>query len=171
MTAQTGPHRRMGSRTRARNRALEILFESDLRGLSLEGALAERRTAGTVVSDYTATLVEGVAARHEAIDTVIADRAVGWTLARMPAVDRNILRIGVYEIVYSDEVPDEVAVSEAVGLARALSTDDSPAFVNGLLGALVRDRAGVRDQPPGSDPSPHPDPSLHPADGPEPADD
>jgi N utilization substance protein B len=145
MTAQSGPHRRVGSRTKARNRALEILFESEMRRQPLEQTLAERRAAGTPLNDYTVTLVEGVAARQDAIDTVIADRAEGWTLARMPAVDRNILRIGVYEVMYSDDVPDEVAVSEAVGLARTLSTDDSPGFVNGLLGALVRDRASGRN--------------------------
>jgi N utilization substance protein B len=145
MTAQSGPHRRVGSRTKARNRALEILFESEMRRQPLEQILAERRAAGTPLNDYTVTLVEGVAARQDAIDTVIADRAEGWTLARMPAVDRNILRIGVYEVMYSDDVPDEVAVSEAVGLARTLSTDDSPGFVNGLLGALVRDRASGRN--------------------------
>jgi N utilization substance protein B len=152
MTAQSGPrHRRPGSRTKARNRALDILFESEMRRQPLEQTLAERRAAGTPLNDYTVTLVDGVAARQEAIDTVIADRAEGWTLARMPAVDRNILRIGVYEVMFSEDVPDEVAVSEAVGLARALSTDDSPGFVNGLLGALVRDKASG-PQPPRPDP-------------------
>ena len=75
MTAQSGPHRRVGSRTKARNRALDILFESEMRRRPLEQTLAERRAAGTALNDYTVTLVEGVAARQEAIDTVIADRA------------------------------------------------------------------------------------------------
>jgi transcription antitermination protein NusB len=131
----------VAARTKARKRALDILFECELRGAPLTQTLAERVAAGDPpVSDYTVSLVEGVEARREEIDDLLTRFAEGWTLSRMPAVDRNILRIGAYEVLFADDVPDEVAVSEAVGLARELSTDDSPPFVNGLLAALARSK-------------------------------
>ncbi|MDP9444385.1 MAG: transcription antitermination factor NusB [Actinomycetota bacterium] len=133
----------MRARTKARKRALDILFESELRGLPPGATLAERVAAAhPPVHELTVQLVEGVAAHRERIDEVLGDLAREWTLARMPAVDRNILRIAAFEVLYCDGVPDEVAVSEAVGLARELSTEESPAFVNGLLGNLVRSKAG-----------------------------
>ena len=85
-------------------------------------------------------LVEGVADHLGRIDELISTYAEGWSLERMPAVDRNVLRLGVFEVLWSDDVPDAVAVSEAVNLARDLSTDESPAFVNGVLGNIVRDK-------------------------------
>ena len=131
----------MGARTKARKRALDILFESELRGASITDTLAERVAAGDPpVGEYAVSLVEGVAAHRGEIDGLLTRYAEGWTLARMPAVDRNILRIGAYEVLFADDVPDEVAVSEAVGLARELSTDESPPFVNGLLAALARSK-------------------------------
>jgi transcription antitermination protein NusB len=89
------------------------------------------------VSAYAADLVRGVAAHSARIDELIAAHAEGWTLDRMPAVDRNVLRIGVYELLWAPDVPDGVAISEAVALAADLSTDASPAFVNGLLARLA----------------------------------
>ena len=89
------------------------------------------------MAEFTVDLVEGVSKHIDTIDDLIGKHAVGWTLDRMPAVDRNILRIGVYELLYDEQVPDAVAVSEAVALARDLSTDESPAFVNGLLARLL----------------------------------
>jgi N utilization substance protein B len=89
------------------------------------------------MSEYAISLVEGVVAHRERIDELLSTYAVGWTLDRMPVVDRNLLRIGTYEILYRDDVPDVVAISEAVSLARELSTDESPGFVNGLLGRIV----------------------------------
>ena len=89
---------------------------------------------------YTESLVRGVAANQPRIDELLSTHAVGWTLARMPAVDRNVLRIGVFELLHEDDVPDAVAVSEAMTLVRDLSTDESPAFVNGVLGAIVRSK-------------------------------
>jgi N utilization substance protein B len=85
-------------------------------------------------------LVRGVSAHRDRIDELLGHYAQGWTLDRMPAVDRNALRIGAFELLYADDVPDPVAVSEAVALVRDLSTDDSPAFVNGVLGSMLRDR-------------------------------
>jgi transcription antitermination protein NusB len=131
----------VGARTKARKRALDILFEAELRGAPVADTLADRVAAGDPpVGEYTVSLVEGVLDRREQIDELLTRFAEGWTLARMPAVDRNILRIGAYEVLYAEDVPDHVAVSEAVGLARELSTDDSPPFVNGLLAALARSK-------------------------------
>lgn len=128
----------MSARSKARKRALDILFESELRGLGTGGTLADRLAdADPPVAEFTVDLVEGVRGHIAAIDDLIGKHAVGWTLDRMPAVDRNILRLGLYELLYDDQVPDPVAVSEAVALARELSTDESPAFVNGLLARLL----------------------------------
>ena len=130
----------MSARSKARKRALEIIYAAEVRGRS---AVEEMTEGGEVNNPWTETLVRGVDEHRERIDEVIGSHSEGWSLARMPAVDRNVLRIGVYEIVYVDEVPDAVAVSEAVNLAKELSTDDSPAFVNGVLGAVVRDKAQI----------------------------
>lgn len=128
----------MAARTKARRRALDVLFESELRGLPIGATLGDRiARAQPPLNEYTVTLVEGVVAHQERIDDLLSSYAVGWALDRMPAVDRNLLRIGAYEILYQDDVPDAVAVSEAVSLARELSTDDSAGFVNGLLARLV----------------------------------
>jgi len=128
----------MAARTKARKRALDILFESELRGEPVLDVLAERTAAADPpVSEYAAAVVRGVHEHADQIDRLLAAHAQGWTLERMPAVDRNILRIGVQELLWNDQVPDAVAISEAVALAGELSTDDSPSFVNGLLGRLL----------------------------------
>jgi transcription antitermination protein NusB len=127
------------ARSKARKRALDILFEAEQRGLPVLELLTERMSAGEQpVPDYAAGLVRGVASHSERIDSLISENAVDWTLDRMPAVDRNILRLGIYELLWADDVPDGVAISEAVRLAQDLSTDSSPAFVNGLL-ARIKD--------------------------------
>jgi N utilization substance protein B len=128
----------MAARSKARKRALDILFEAEVRGEPVLELLAERAAAADPpVSDYAAELVRGVHEHADQIDMLLAAHAHGWTLDRMPAVDRNILRIGVFELLWNDGVPDAVAISEAVNLAGELSTDDSSAFVNGLLGRLL----------------------------------
>ncbi|MBV9163088.1 MAG: transcription antitermination factor NusB [Pseudonocardiales bacterium] len=129
----------MGARSKARKRAVDILFESDLRGLDPLVLLAERVGAPELppVSEYTISLVHGVVEHGDDIDQLLADQAHGWALARMPAVDRAVLRLGVFELLFSDEVDDAVAIDEAIELAKLLSTDDSPRFVNGVLGALA----------------------------------
>ena len=132
----------MPARSKARKRALDVLFEAELRGEPVL-ALLEQRTAdqsgddAPPVPEYAADLVRGVQAHRERIDELLAAYAEGWTLDRMPAVDRNILRIGAYELLWADDVPDGVAISEAVELAKDLSTDGSPSFVNGLLARLL----------------------------------
>ena len=130
----------MAARTKARKRALDVLFEADQRQRDPHTLLAERITQpGTeaALPQYSVDIVEGVLAEQERIDELLSTHAHGWTLERMPAVDRALLRIGAWEILYNDDVPDAVAVDEAVELARTLSTDDSPSFVNGLLGRIV----------------------------------
>lgn len=130
----------MAARTKARKRALDVLFEADQRGLDPLTVLARRiAEPGTQapVPQYSVDLVEGVVAHLDRIDEVLATHSHGWTVPRMPAVDRNLLRIGVWEVLWNDDVPDAVAVSEAVSLAEELSTDESPSFVNGLLARIV----------------------------------
>ena len=133
----------MAARSKARKRALDILFASELRSEDPVMALDRAIEAGEgPTNDYTATLVRGVVEHQSRIDEVLTTYSKSWTLARMPAVDRNVLRIGVYELLWGDsDVPETVAVSEALHLVQELSTDDSPAFVNGLLGSVMRDRA------------------------------
>lgn len=135
----------MAARSKARKRALDILFASELRSEDPVVALDRAIEAGEgPTNDYTSTLVRGVVEHLPRIDEVLTTYSKGWTLTRMPAVDRNVLRIGVYELLWGDEdVPQSVAVSEALHLVQDLSTDDSPAFVNGLLGSVMRDRASL----------------------------
>jgi transcription antitermination protein NusB len=129
----------MAARSKARKRALDILFEAEARGEPVLGLLAERTAAADPpVSEYAADLVRGVHEHAAQIDDLLTKNSEGWPLERMPAVDRNVLRIGTYELLWRDQVPDAVAISEAVALAGDLSTDDSPAFVNGLLGRLLQ---------------------------------
>jgi transcription antitermination protein NusB len=130
----------VAARNKARKRAFQILFEADQRGATVHTVLADWvRHARTderqpPVAEYTMDLVEGYAEHADRIDELIATYAVGWTIDRMPVVDRNILRLGAYELVWKDETPDAVVIDEAVQLAKEFSTDESPAFVNGLLG-------------------------------------
>jgi N utilization substance protein B len=113
------------------------LFEAEQREVSAMSALTARREkTGQIINPYTVDLVEGVTAMAPDIDEFLQTYSQGWTLERMPAVDRIILRIGSWELLYNDDVPDAVAVSEAVELAKMLSTDESPQFINGLLGRL-----------------------------------
>jgi N utilization substance protein B len=129
----------VAARSKARKRALDILFEAEVRGEPVLDLMEQRvAEASPPVSEYAAELVRGVQAHREQIDELLAGHAEGWTLDRMPAVDRNVLRIGLYELLWADDVPDAVAISEAVLLAGDLSTDASPAFVNGLLGRLLQ---------------------------------
>ncbi|GAA3532136.1 transcription antitermination factor NusB [Amycolatopsis ultiminotia] len=126
------------SRRQARRRAVEMLYEAGQRDVDAVTLLSERVGAVEVdpVADYTVTVVEGVTSRRERIDELLAEHSQGWTLERMPPVDLAVLRVGVYEMLWCADVPDPVAIDEAVGLAKELSTDDSPRFVNGVLGRI-----------------------------------
>ncbi|KZX21406.1 transcription antitermination factor NusB [Rathayibacter tanaceti] len=137
----------MSARTKARKRALDILYNADVRQIPVAQSL--RAEAERAVNEpareaswlYAREIVDGVIDHADEIDAMIAQLAKGWTLARMPLVDRAILRIGVWEILHNDEVPDGVAISEAVEAATSLSTDDSAGFINGLLASVAETRA------------------------------
>ena len=134
----------MGARSKARKRALDILYAAELRGEEPEVALDRAIAAGEgPTNDYTADLVRGVVAHRSRIDDLLAEYSQGWTLDRMPAVDRNVLRLGVFELMWADDVPDAVAVTEAVALVKDLSTDESPGFVNGILGNILRSKPSL----------------------------
>jgi|SRR6478735_573687 len=131
----------MPARSKARKRALDLLYASEMRRENPVEALDRAVADGEgPTNDYTATLVRGVVEHQAAIDDLLRDASEGWSLERMPAVDRNVLRLGVFELLYVDDVPDGVAVTEAMNLVRDLSTDESPAFVNGVLGTILRTR-------------------------------
>jgi N utilization substance protein B len=131
----------MPARSKARKRALDLLYASEMRRENPVEALERAVADGEgPTNDYTATLVRGVVEHQAAIDDLLRDASEGWSLERMPAVDRNVLRLGVYELLYADDVPDGVALTEAMNLVRDLSTDESPAFVNGVLGTILRTR-------------------------------
>ena len=134
----------MAARTKARKRALDILFECELRSLPLGATLDERVLAGEPpVNEYTVELIRGIVEHQARIDELISTYAQGWTIDRMPGVDRNVLRLGIFEILYVDDVPDAVAVSEAMSLVVDLSTDESPSFVNGVLGNILKDKPAL----------------------------
>ncbi len=135
------PKSQMPARRKARKRALDVLYEADLRDRPpvevLAGYLERIAKPHPEHLGYTVRLVEGVAQHLDRVDEVIASYAEGWTLERMPVIDRNLARIAVYELLYLDEIDDPVAISEAVELARQMSTDDSPRFLNGVLGRIA----------------------------------
>ena len=137
----------MGARTKSRKRALDVLYGADVREesintvLAAEQARAEADTKRASSWEYARDIVIGITEHGDEIDELIETYAQDWTLARMPAVDRALLRIGVWEILYNTEVPDSVAISEAVESATLHSTDDSAGFVNGLLGRIAASRS------------------------------
>ncbi len=128
----------MAARSKARKRAVDVLYEADVRGGDRLAVLRDRiETANPPVPEHTILLVEGVAQHAARIDALIEAHASNWSLDRLPDVDRAILRMAVFELLWADDVPDIVVIDEAVELAKALSTDDSPAYVNGVLGAIL----------------------------------
>lgn len=136
----------MAARSKARKRAVDLLFEAEQRSLNVEVLMARRREepeAQVVVPEFTVTLIEGVASHWASINDALSSWSQGWSLERMPAVDRAILRLGTYEIVWAEDVPDAVAISEAVNLAAHLSTDESPNFVSGLLTRISQMKATI----------------------------
>ncbi len=135
----------MGARTKARRHALDILFQADVRDVDPREVLSDleqRRveSAQQPFNEYVAVLVNGVSDKRDEIDERISMASIGWDLDRMPGVDRNALRIGVWELLWGSGVPGEVAISEAVGTVEELSTDESPAFVNGVLSSVMASR-------------------------------
>ena len=134
----------MSARTKARKRAVDLLYGADLREISLneaiatESARADAQPAREASWRYAREIVVGITEHGDEIDELIETYAQGWTIDRMPTLDRAIVRIGIWEIMFNEEVPDSVAVSEAVKMASELSTDDSAGFVNGLLGRIAQ---------------------------------
>ena len=137
----------MGARSKSRKRALDILYSADVRGDSINEALAAetaRADADPKRSNswgYAREIVVGITEHGDEIDELIETCAQGWTIGRMPAVDRAIIRIGIWELLFNEEVPDAVAIAEAVESATVLSTEDSAGFINGLLGTIAQTRA------------------------------
>ena len=137
----------MSARSKSRKRAIDILFGADLRELPIaalldeEAARAEANPQRESSWAYARDIVEGVDSHLSDLDAAIRSHADGWPLERMPVLDRAIARIGAWEILYNDDVPDGVAIAEAVESASVLSTEDSAGFLNGVLGAIARDKA------------------------------
>ncbi len=136
---------RRGDRGRhqARKRAVDLLFEAEARGLT-PAEIADGRTTLaasdselSTLNPYTVTVARGVTEHAAHVDDLISAHLQGWTLDRLPAVDRAVLRVAVWELLYAEDVPEPVAVDEAVELAKSLSTDESPGFVNGVLGQVM----------------------------------
>jgi N utilization substance protein B len=124
-----------------------VLYESDLRGTDAVATLASRLAeSDPPVPEYAVDLVEGVVAHRTELDALISTSSQEWTIERMPPVDRNLLRIGGYELLYRDDVPDAVAINEAVELAGRLSTDESANFINGILGRLLERKPGLTNE-------------------------
>jgi N utilization substance protein B len=143
----------MSARRKARKRAIDVLYEAEIRQVEPAALLNERIGVPDLppVNDYTITLIEGVAAHRLRIDELLTEHSEGWSLRRMPPVDLAVLRLGMFELLWMPEVPDVVAVDEAVALAKELSTDDSPGFVNGVLGRIADNADQLRAAQPHSD--------------------
>jgi N utilization substance protein B len=139
----------VSARTKARKRAIDILYAADIRqttipkSLAMEAERAANEPARMVSWLYARDIVDGVVDHRDEIDELIETYSQGWTLSRMPTIDRAILRIGIWEILYNDAVPHAVAIDEAVEAAKVLSTDDSAGFVNGLLGRIAQTAPSV----------------------------
>lgn len=129
---------RPAARHTARKQALDVLYEADLRERPIAEVLAAHQARPEAPDAFAVALVEGVAAHCDALDAAIAEHARGWAIARMPVIDRNLLRLGAHELLHRADIPPAVTLDEAVELAKSLSTDDSPRFVNGVLAAIAR---------------------------------
>ncbi len=130
----------MSARSKARKSALDLLYQADIRGVTpaaISGTRFDSEGSDTrVLREYTNQLLAGIASNRKKIDELIITYAQGWDMDRMPVVDRNVLRIGIYEILWAHDVPDSVAINEAVEMAKTLSTDESATYVNGVLGRI-----------------------------------
>lgn len=127
----------MSARSKARKRALDTIFEADLKGISIP-ATNTNDEPDQEVTNYSLDLVKGIKENQSQIDDMISNSLKDWTFDRIPRVDRNILRIAVYELLFQKDVPTNVVISEAVNLADSLSTAESSAFINGTLGTISK---------------------------------
>ena len=135
----------MTSRRRARRQAIDVLYQADVTGADAQLSLAEWHTAGREIDPFAEELVEGVTANRAEIDDVLSAHSEHWTLDRMASLDRTILRLAVFELIHRPDVPAAAAISEAVEIAKELSTEDSGRFVNGILGKLAAELGGERE--------------------------
>lgn len=138
----------MSARSKARKQTLDLLYESDIRGSSAADLLVlrdipEEGPDARPMRDFTKILIGGITENQRKIDELIATYAQGWDMDRLPAVDRNILRLAIYEIIWSDDVEDAVAIDEALNLARDLSTDESAGYIHGVLGRISTIKASI----------------------------
>ena len=138
----------MSARSKARKQTLDLLYESDIRGSSAADLLVLRDVPdespdARPMRDFTKALIGGITENRRKIDELIATYAQGWDMDRLPAVDRNILRLAIYEIIWSDDVEDAVAIDEALNLARDLSTDESAGYIHGVLGRISTIKASI----------------------------
>lgn len=139
----------MTARGKARKRALDIVFEADAKQIPISSVVGEhqrRRVADSQgeLNPYSVEIAEGVAKNQENIDALISEFSTGWTIERMPTVDRAILRVAIYELIHNTEIPDAVVISQAVELAKELSTEESGSFVHGVLGAVSRSHGAIK---------------------------
>ena len=131
-----------GARRKARRRSVEVLYEAEVRGTTVEDVIKRRLAQPEPpINEFTERLARSVDERRGRIDELLDEYAIGWTLERMPVVDRNILRMGAFELLWAEDIPDGVAIAEAVGVAKELSTDDSPNFISGLLSRLMENKS------------------------------
>lgn len=134
----------MSTRSKARKAALDLLYEADIKGANPLDLLHVRiHSDDVLIREYTTELVEGVQTHRRKIDELIILYAQGWDMDRMPAVDRNIVRIALYELLWRSEIPEKVAIDQALELAQTLSTDDSVSYINGVLGAILNNRGDI----------------------------
>ena len=137
----------MSARSKARKQALDLLYEADIRRLSplhvLESRPVEEGPDARPIREYTKSLIEGIEQNRRKIDELITTYAQGWDMDRLPAVDRNILRLGIYEIVWSSDLDDGIAIDEALTLAKELSTDESAGYIHGVLGRIASLKEGI----------------------------
>jgi N utilization substance protein B len=128
----------VSTRSKARKAALDLLYESDIRKTSASALMLQRITdVEYVIRGFTQELIDGVEANRRKIDELITTYSQGWDMDRMPVIDRNILRLGIYEVLWSKDVPEAVAINEALELAQTLSTDDSSKYINGVLSKII----------------------------------
>jgi N utilization substance protein B len=138
----------VSARSKARKQTLDLLYESDIRSSDLLELLAARDIVeegpdARPIREYTKSLIEGIYAHKRKIDELIATYAQGWDMDRLPAVDRNILRLGIYEILWMEELDDSIVIDEAITLAKDLSTDDSAGYIHGVLGRIASIKSSV----------------------------
>ena len=138
----------MSARSKARKQTLDILYETDIRGTNPLEVLASREITeegadGRPIREYTRELIVGVSEHRRKIDELITTYAQGWDMDRLPAVDRNIMRLALYELLWRDELADAIAIDEALLLAKELSTDESAGYIHGVLGRIVSIKDGL----------------------------